>query len=337
VWRCRRGGLRAPVARCGAVGAALAALVSLGACGETTGGDDDVPADAAPGDPSRRVGTFAIDLVAAREENPAHTSIVGVVYDREPPVAVGWNDVVVRGDCRLRTPSVPFCSVPCGPSAVCVAAETCAPYASKRAAGRVQLSGLATSSGRPIDLVAIGNTYQLGADVTLAYPPFAPGAPVELMADGAGGADGVEGFYIIAAGVAPLALTSADPVLERDVSVVLTYGPGAAGATTRLIVELDISHHGGTRGEITCDAADTGSVTIDGALITGLLDLGVAGFPTIIVERRSRGSTVIGAGRIDLDVRSQVERPVTIPGLQSCTDSSQCPPGEVCRDDLTCG
>jgi hypothetical protein len=62
----------------------------------------------------------------------------------------------------------------------------------------------------------------------------------------------------------------------------------------------------------------------------------VAGFPTIVVTRVAAGTTAVRAGVIALRVLSAVERPVQIEGLRSCTDSSQCPAGKVCRSDLTC-
>ncbi len=71
-------------------------------------------------------------------------------------------------------------------------------------------------------------------------------------------------------------------------------------------------------------------------MIERLANLGVAGFPTIVVTRVSVGSAVIRAGRIDLTVYSDVERSVEVPGLVSCTDDSQCSGGSSCQSDLTC-
>jgi len=111
--------------------------------------------------------------------------------------------------------------------------------------------------------------------------------------------------------------------------------PGKAGQT-RIYVKLDISHHGGTKGMIECDADDTGSLELPSALVTKLLELGVAGYPTIIVARRATGSTTIAQGRVDLVISSQIEQAVVIPGLTSCTADTDCPMGQTCQSDLTC-
>ena len=67
-----------------------------------------------------------------------------------------------------------------------------------------------------------------------------------------------------------------------------------------------------------------------------LLDLGVAGYPSVIVTRSATGTTTIAPGRVDLVVSSMVERPVTIPGLTSCTSDADCTGGQTCQSDLTC-
>jgi hypothetical protein len=101
-------------------------------------------------------------------------------------------------------------------------------------------------------------------------------------------------------------------------------------------LKLDISHHGGSKGMIECDAADNGSLTIPAALVKELLGLGVAGFPTVILTRSSTTRAQAGAGAVALVVGSTTERSVTVPGVDSCTSDEQCPSGEVCQPDLTC-
>jgi hypothetical protein len=66
------------------------------------------------------------------------------------------------------------------------------------------------------------------------------------------------------------------------------------------------------------------------------LNLGVAGFPTVVVTRSATGSTTIAPGRVDLVVSSTIERSVEIAGLTSCTADTDCQPGQTCQSDLTC-
>ena len=318
----------------------VSALLALAACG----GDDDgatttpdaAPSagpDATPGDPAQLVGKFQVALVAGDESTAAHTTVLGTVYDHAQPESVVWETAATSGDCTLYTPRVPFCSTACGSGNVCVEDDTCAPYASKQVVGTVHVSGLATAAGDGFDMDPIAKTYQPTADVVLAYPPFAAGGAVRFAAAGSAF---TAAFSIDAQGIAPLALTSEDPTVVRDQPIVLTWTASAA-SPAKLAVKLDISHHGGSRGKIECLAPDSGSLSIDASLVSSLLDLGVAGYPTIIVARQLTGSTTIAAGRVDLELRSEVERPVTLPGVTYCTADTDCPTGQVCRDDLTCG
>lgn len=108
-----------------------------------------------------------------------------------------------------------------------------------------------------------------------------------------------------------------------------------AAPTERVAVRLDISHHGGTRGKIECDTADDGSLTIASTLLTRLAPLGVAGYPTIAATRVARGRDADPRGRRRmLNVSSEVETPVEIPNLRSCTSNADCD-GGTCRADLT--
>jgi hypothetical protein len=111
--------------------------------------------------------------------------------------------------------------------------------------------------------------------------------------------------------------------------------PRAGGG--KVHVKLDISHHGGSKGRIECDADDTGAIELPATLVSELLQLGAAGFPTVIVTRKGPvGSAVLAPGRVELTVSSEAEHAVLVPGIVSCTDSSECPMGQTCQPDLTC-
>jgi hypothetical protein len=72
-------------------------------------------------------------------------------------------------------------------------------------------------------------------------------------------------------------------------------------------------------------------------MVDRLLELGVAGFPTIILTRVASGSAVSGGPEnVDFIVQQYVERAVEIDGLVSCNDSKLCPEGQTCQSDLTC-
>lgn len=344
----RRDALAGLLAGCLAGLSALSPLACTTAGGDDTGGstggasdsaDDSSPTTGEVSYPETLVGTFQVQLVGpvpATDTSPASagkTSVVGKVYDGETPAAVIWEAGTKVGDCQLATPRVPFCETPCGGSAVCVEDDTCAPYPTAGSVGTVTATGIKTEGGAAeFAMEPIANNYQPPASVTLAYPGFAEGELVTLEAAGAD----IEGFKLSARGIAPLTLGNGSIPLAEDTPLTLTWTPAADPARSSIHVKLDISHHGGSKGMIECETADSGSLELDGALITELLDLGVAGFPSIIVTRRAVGSAAIAAGRVDLVLSSKVEHFVDIAGLTSCSADSDCPDGQTCQDDLTC-
>ncbi|MDP1829233.1 MAG: hypothetical protein Q8L48_38570 [Archangium sp.] len=310
----------------------LAALtLTLWACGAPStpdagvdaGTDAGLIATPGTGDAGTLVGTFAL------LHSNGSASLFGKVYDGPTPATLVWELDTVDGDCRLLTPRVPFCATPCGGSAVCVENDVCQSYPASKPVGLVHVTGVLNGGGA-FDMSPINNGYQPPAAVTLAVPPFADGEPITLRADGSAA---VQAFTLTTTGVMPLSLTSTALTLQPGAPLELTW-PGSS--TARVEVKLDISHHGGTRGMITCDTADDGALTISAALTTRLIALGVSGFPTVVVRRERVGLALITAGRVDLRVGSELEQAVTIPGLTSCTDTSQCPMGQACQNDLRC-
>jgi hypothetical protein len=86
---------------------------------------------------------------------------------------------------------------------------------------------------------------------------------------------------------APITVAKGKPLPVR------WQAPGRADLT-RVEVTVDISHHGGFKGAITCDTADSGSLDIPAVLVGKLIDLGVAGFPTVAVVRRATSNAQAG-------------------------------------------
>ena len=330
--------------------ASLLALLPL-ACSADGKGDDEASSDAGDEDtsptgdtgaveyPETLVGTFQVQLVApvpasdTSPGSPGKTAVVGKVYDGETPATIIWEPGTKLGECQLFTPRVPFCETSCGGSAVCVEDDTCAPYPTAGSAGTITVKGLKTTDdATEFTMDPIANNYHPPGTITLAYPAFAEGDLITLEAPGAD----VDAFKLSARGIAQLALKNASIPLVADTPVNLQWTPAADTTRSSIHVKLDISHHGGSKGMIECDTADAGSLELPGALITELLDLGVAGFPSIIVTRRSVGSAAIATGRVDLVISAKTEHFVDIEGVTSCSDTSECPDGQTCQDDLTC-
>jgi hypothetical protein len=204
----------------------------------------------------------------------------------------------------------------------------CAPYPTGQDLGTVRVTGVGPIA---FEMTPIAGSYQPPASVSIPEPPFAEGAPITVRTGG--GRLGV--FTVSSPGVAPLELAG-DFALASGQPLAVNWAAPAQAGQSRIAVKLDISHHGGSKGKIECDVADGGGLQIPASLISRLLALGVAGFPTIIVTREAVGTTALAQGRVTLRVTSTVEREVQVPGLQSCTEDAQCPAGQRCQEDLSC-
>ncbi len=321
----------------------FATIVFASACGTSpsatdAGASDIARSDATPSTDLRPtsgdapIGTFSVQLVAPSMMAMGYTNVVGRIGDRTTPEQIVWEVASTDGDCRLLTPRVPFCSTPCGSGAACVENNTCRPFPTAQTAGTVRATGIRTSTGATtFDMNPVANTYQPPGEVTLPFPAFAEGDTLRLAAAGSAT---VPAFTLEARGITPLTLTSASIVVTTGQPVTLAWR-ASTQANQRVTVRLDISHHGGTRGVISCETADDGELSIGATLITRLVALGVAGFPSIVVRRSTVGSTGVPAGRVELVVASEIESYVTIPNLRSCTGDSDCD-GGTCQADLTC-
>ena len=185
-----------------------------------------------------------------------------------------------------------------------------------------------------IETLAINQTYHLPVGLRLAYPPFAPGDPVEVS--GSGGEAGP--FSVAGKGVSPLEVLTPEPItVESGRPIELRWVPAAAGETTTMQIALDLSVHGGTKGKIECDVPDTGSLVIDAALVSRLYALGTAGFPSVALTRASVTRSPLAGGQVKLSILSEVGRALAIPGQVSCEKDEDCPTGQTCQGNLLCG
>ncbi|MES1183779.1 MAG: hypothetical protein ABUL60_08180 [Myxococcales bacterium] len=280
------------------------------------------------------VGTFQVQIqVDEADSTKGMTKIVGQVGDGPVPANVVWTVAKEEGGCRLETPKSPFCDGGCG-SDVCVADGKCQAYPTGHSVGAVTLKGVQlVGGGSEIALKEIAKAYQPPSGTMLAYPPFAQGDDISVHAEGGDYA----AFDLATKGVDPLSLTSTDFELEEDKALTLTWDAPSDPKSAQVYVKVDISHHGGAKGKIECDVDDTGSLTISPAMMTQLIGLGVAGYPSVVVMRQSIDSAKIAPGLVRLEVSARTEQYLTVKGYTSCTVDEDCPTGKTCRtSDSTC-
>jgi hypothetical protein len=287
--------------------------------------------------PDALYGSFTLRLVPpveATSSSPAaaaQTSFIGFATEGETPVANAWVQDQTANGCTLYTPKAPFCDPACGTSAVCVSDDKCVKNATSKPVGTIVLKGLKDGD---VSMSPLGtnNNYQPKAGTTLPFPPCVEGAAVSLAVDGGA----YKGFELSARCISPLEFNGSLKLVKGSAAKLEWKTPGDS-KLARIKVRLDISHHGGSRGKIECDVEDTGSLELSAAMVTKLLDLGVAGYPTIILTRIVSGGVASGEPQhVTFLVQESVERAVEIDGLLSCTENSQCTAPKTCQSDLTC-
>ncbi len=313
----------------------------------TAGNTDDAVDASAPDEQGSdtTIGSFSVELVAEvpasgdSSGNDAFTSVIGKVSTGPTPLAVIWETRDQQGDCTLLVPRIPFCDPPCSGGEVCVEDGQCAAYPAGLDVGSVTVQGLRLADGSTefsMDPIGTARTYQ-PVGLSFEYPSFADGDPLNLAASG----NDTAAFSVDTQGIAPLEMLSEDGVpFNRDQPVTLHWVPGATATAARVQVVVDISHHGGQTGEIDCDTSDSGSLEIAADLVTQLLDLSYAGFPSLKVTRIKAGSTRIAQGRVEFRTLSSSVLNIEIEGLTSCMEvdsSTECPDGQVCQPNRTCG
>ncbi len=303
-------------------------MTMLAACG---GAGDS--ADEPNGGSDQLVGTFLLSLVSPQAERSGYTSMFGKVFDGPTPSPILWEEASKNEYCRLLTPRVPHCQESCGATAICAEDDQCQAYPASLAVGTVTVTGVQTKSGESsFSMDPIVDNYQ-PVGLELAYPAFAAGDPIGVSAAGAGA---VSAFAIQAQGIADLELLNPAIEFATGQAVTLSWTPPAAVTASDIFVKVDISHHGGTKGLIECQAPDAGSLELSAEMLDALTALGSSGFPYLSISRKALGSVVTSVGRVDLAIVSTVNQEVSIPGLVSCNQDQDCPLGQICRDDLKC-
>ena len=265
-------------------------------------------------------GTITVNIEPTTEEDEGYTTILGRFLDGPTPPPVPLELDSEEGDCQLLVPSRPFCEA-CSPPSVCTADDECTPYPSPLTVGTLTLEGL---GGETLVIEPAANAYQTAA---LMNPPCEAGTPV--MAS-------TESFELSATCIPELEVTGPDPIpVMTGEPVSVTWVAPEADAGSRIVIVLDVAHHGGKTGEVRCDVPDTGSFEIPASLVSALISLGLAGFPTIDVTRTSVGTDPNGRG-VRLVVSSHVLRDADT-GVASCREDTDCPEGQTCQATLVCG
>jgi hypothetical protein len=182
------------------------------------------------------------------------------------------------------------------------------------AVGSVSVTGVGPDV---LSLSEVNKNYQYAGDI--AYPGFEDAATISLTAGG----DFYSAFEISATGIAPMVLHADEYLLSSGQPLLVEWDVGTNQAA-KVTINLNISKHGGSAGYLECETDDSGSLTIPADAIRELINLGVAGFPQLLVTRHLRGEAQVTTGNVALEVSAIANPTLGVEGLCSCFDSSDC-------------
>lgn len=296
---------------------------ATGGSSNSSGGASNASGGSGGAADTKLTGTFSVDL----HPEDMYATISGQVFDGPQPDAAPLDVALEQGGCQLLVPRPVSCAPACATSSVCTGMNQCTAKPNPKSIGAVHVEGLGNSA-IDMDPQAPAFAYS-GPTLSDVYPPCSEGDDIKLTSD----ALSITGKCITSltlGGPTPIPVTSGK-------ATDLSWTPPGKANISRVRIRLEISHHGGYKGEIDCETADTGSFSIPEPLVTALIARGVGGYPTIKVTRVSSASASDAPG-VKLEMPSLVERAVDH-GVQSCggQDAPPCPSGKTCnQDDRLC-
>jgi hypothetical protein len=256
------------------------------------------------------------------------TSVQGQIYNRVNP---GHVPMVTASEapCRFLRPKTLICEPRCEVGTTCGDQGQCQAQPEALSIGTITIDGLTDA----VEMTAGPPVFYYSHRGQLTHPAFEPGTAISMHATGE---NGIEGFSLRGRGLEPLEIQETPLALKVGVPSTLRWTAPSSTSTTMVHLVLSIANHGGTPGQIDCEVADTGEFTFPLALTDALLTLGYSGFPAVWLTRRTATSVDNELGCIQFVVQSNAGLDITIPGLTSCSDDTDCPDGQTCGPDLAC-
>ncbi len=268
-------------------------------------------------------GNFTIMLVPENLAmgDDAYTTAAGAFYDGPLPPNSIFEKVEESGPCKLYKTIIPFCADDCGINGKCVAEDSCHWYPSIVSAGSITITGFKFKGVKSLLTISpLNQSYNRKKVDQVDFPPFSEGDSIIVSAEGS---ITTAPFTIKSAGIAPLEIPNEAIVLEDGLPMTLRWKKQEHAGISTMNIRINISYHGGTKGEIIVDCEDNGEVTIPAPMLSWLKSWGIAGYPMVELTRRSIVSS--DTTKPSLMIESSLTRLVIIPGLISCDQDEDCP------------
>jgi hypothetical protein len=261
-------------------------------------------------------------VVEAYEE---YSIVSGSIADGVVPITV-LELIGSDGDCEVKRRNNPFCDPSCESGDTCDFDGNCITYPSNQDLGVVTVLGLPEDV--EMEAVVPGNTY---FNTSLPHPAFSGGELIELQMPG--GAYGPVTLYGV--GVEDLSAFDEEWRVESGNDLIVTWdAPTGEIVRSEVTLRINIDQHGTSPSSVYCTFEDDGEGTVPSSVVQQLVEVGVSGFPSGLLVRRTADKTAAGDGCTDLEISSRRDVAVDVIGYTPCISDNDCPDGQTCNVEM---
>ena len=103
---------------------------------------------------------------------------------------------------------------------------------------------------------------------------------------------------------------------------------------SEVTLRINIDQPGTSPSSVYCTFEDDGEGTIPASVIQQLVEVGVSGFPSGLLVRRTAVKVDAGDGCMDFEVSSRSDVAVDVVGYTPCISDNDCPEGMECNLEM---
>ena len=254
-----------------------------------------------------------------------YSIVSGSIADGVVPITV-LELIGSDGDCEVKRRNNPFCDPSCESGQTCDFDGNCITYPSNQDLGVVTVLGL--DENVEMEAVVPGNTY---FNTSLPHPAFSGGELIELQMPG-----GTYGpVTLFGVGVEELSATDKEWRVESGYDLIVTWDPPAGEVIrSEITLRINIDQHGTSPSSVYCTFEDDGEGTVPASVVQQLVEVGVSGFPSGLIVRRTADKADAGDGCTDFEVSSRRDVSVDVIGYTPCISDNDCPEGQTCNVEM---
>jgi hypothetical protein len=261
-------------------------------------------------------GGFIVESYVEDSAEEEYSIVSGSIADSVVPLTI-LEVIGAEGGCEVKRRNNPFCDPSCESGQTCDFDGECITYPSNQDLGIVDILGLPKAV--QMEAVIPGNTY---FNTSLPHPAFEGGELIELQMPG--GTYGPITLYGV--GVEELAANDKEWRVESGHDLIVSWdAPVGEIVRSEVTLSINIDQHGTSPSSVYCTFEDNGEGTVPASIVQQLVEVGVSGFPSGVLKRRTADRADASDGCTDFEISSRREVDVDVIGYTPCMSNNDCP------------